>query len=170
MRRVVFALLVPLLAAGCTGARPDRTIAGPTGTGFSPPPTVSCPAPVIPPGTYAAMILHGDVSKSYEQLAATFAAGHWTWTVGGVPNYHCFFSTYLSHIENGQVTDIEVPFYTVAGPHRIVIHWCCSIPDGTYEVSLPENGVRLDTIHDDEHEFAAILSTEVWTKAPGVAP
>jgi hypothetical protein len=168
MRRLVFALLVPLLAAGCTG-RPDRTVAGPAVPGSSPPP-VSCPAPVVPSGTYTAMILPQDVSRSYEQLAVTFAAGHWTWTVGGVPDFHCFFSTYLSHIENGQVTDIEIPFYTVVGPHRIDIHWCCSIPDGTYDVFLPANGVRLRAIHDDEHEFAAILSTEIWSKTLGVAP
>jgi hypothetical protein len=167
MRGVAFAVGAAMLAAGCTGHAPQRdgSAAGLTAASLPPPPSVDCPAPVLPPGRYVTNIPGRDISTGSDRA---FVSGSWTWTIS-VPDFHCYFSMTLTRRVNGNVLDVEVPFYTVAAPNRVVIHWCCSIPDGTYEVSVQGDHVRLTKIHDAETEFAAILVTEPWTREPGAS-
>ena len=100
-----------------------------------------------------------------QAISGTFAIGHWTWKVSGLADFHCFYGTYLSHTSKGQVDDIEIPFYSVLGPDRILIHWCCSISDATYQVSIEGDQLRLRLI-GGATDFAEIMSTESWTREP----
>src|SRR6266487_2704687 len=115
MRLLACAFVASTLAGACTGGPDLRSTQGLRSPSYPPPPSVSCTPPVIPGGTYAVTIPADEVPVDVRN----FSSGRWTWTVGGMADFHCFFRTSLSHTAEGQVDDIEIPAYTVAAPNRV---------------------------------------------------